>query len=281
MPSFEEIPLDKLPESLLEDVSRYLARFSVGFVRVEDTATNLDATLLGSGTAVSIGTARGVLTAHHVIEVLPKTGRLGLILGPERQRHTINVQGLTYLKIARGSNDPNGPDLGGVLLAPSIAGDIEARKVFYNLDARREEMLSNPPDLQTGVWFVNGFVAERTVEERSDERELLKGFYNLSGAGFPNAPVSAAGYDYYEFPVDYDGRSVAPRSFGGMSGGGLWQVRLVRNHGGELTHDAHLFSGVVFYQDPATDTSTRVRCHGRHSVYRIAYDAIAASSSGQ
>ena len=38
--------------------------------------------LLGSGTLVSVGSIRAVLTAHHVVSILPSEGRLGLILGP-------------------------------------------------------------------------------------------------------------------------------------------------------------------------------------------------------
>ena len=100
--------------------------------------------LLGSGTLVSVGSIRAVLTAHHVVSILPSEGRLGLILGPSLQRHTVDIQGLTYLKIAHGANAADGPDLGAVIFAPSIAGAIAAKKTFYNLDLRRDQLLSAP-----------------------------------------------------------------------------------------------------------------------------------------
>lgn len=278
MPSVEEIPLGELPEGVIEAASKDLAEYCVGFVRVEDTPRGQDAVLLGSGTLVAIDSVRAVLTAHHVVSILPTIGRLGLILGPTLQQHTVDTQGVTYLKIARGTIDANGPDLGAVVFAPSIAGAIAAKKTFYNLELRREPLLSSAPDLHDGFWFVNGFVAENTVEERGkDGYDLIKGFYNLSGAGGPDEAVLEGEHDYFIFPVSYGERSVAPKSFGGMSGGGLWQVPLTRDAQGRITHKKPLLSGVVFYQDVITQTSCTVKCHGRQSVYRVAYEAIAST----
>lgn len=276
MSPVEEISLCKLPEGVIEAASKDLAEYAVGFVRVEDTPRGQDAVLLGSGTLVSIGSVRAVLTAHHVVSILPTTGRLGLILGPTLHQHTVDTQGVTYLKIARGSIDADGPDLGAVVFAPSIGSAIAARKTFYNLQLRRESLLNSPPDLHDGFWFVNGFVAEKTVEERRmDGYDLVKGFYNLSGAGGPNRTTTEGEHDYLMFPVSYGPRSVAPRSFGGMSGGGLWQVPLTRDAHGQITHKNPLLSGVVFYQDVIAPTSCTVKCHGRYSVYRAAYESIA------
>lgn len=275
MTTIEEMPLGELPEGVIEAAATDLADYSVGFLRVESTPRGQDAVLLGSGTLVSIGSIRAILTAHHVMSILPSTGRLGLILERTPQQHTVDTQGLTYLKIARGVTDADGPDLGAVVFAPSIAGAIAARKTFYNLELRREQLLTSPPDLHDGFWFVNGFVAEMTVEERErDGFGLLKGFYNLSGAGGPEGAIVVGEHDYFAFPVSYGDRSVAPKSFGGMSGGGLWQVPLTRNAQGQIEHRKPLLSGMVFYQEVTAETSCAVKCHGRQSVYRVAYEAI-------
>ncbi len=242
---------------------------------MEDTPRGQDAFLLGSGTLVAVGETRAILTAHHVIRVLPRDRRLGLLLSPTLQQHTIDTQGLAFLEIDRGTDDSTGPDLGAVILTPSIASSIGAKKTFYNLDRRRDAQLNAPLDRRDGVWFVHGFIDEKTVEEPGTaEYSRVKRFYNLSGAGGPEPPVQVGEYDYLTFPVSYGGRSVAPSSFGGMSGGGLWQVPLARNDQRALIHRAPLLSGVVFYQEPTTETQCGVKCHGPISVYRIAYDAI-------
>jgi hypothetical protein len=276
MPPVEKLPLWELPDTVIEAAKCDLADYSIGFLRVESTPRGQDAVLLGSGTLVSVGSKHAVLTAHHVLSILPRTGRLGLVISPRLQQHTVDTQGLTYLRIARGAIDADGPDLGAVVLAPSIAGAIAAKKTFYNLDLRREQMLHSPPALHDGFWFVNGFVDENTVVEPTrNGYSSVKGFYNMSGSGGPEEPIVVGDYDYFAFPVGYRERSVAPGSFGGMSGGGLWQVPVVRDAQGQIKHETPLLSGVVFYQAPTTDAYCGVKCHGRQSVYGVAYQAIA------
>lgn len=276
MASFEEIKLGELPETVIEAAARDVANYSIGFLDVKSPPrSSQDVTLLGSGTLVSIGTTHAILTAHHVLSVLPHSGRLGLILSPTVQQYTIDIRGIAYVQIARGKRDPEGPDLGAVVLSPSIGATIGAKKVFYKLDAHRDQILSSPPDIRDGFWFVNGFVDEKTIEERDrDGYALVKGFYNLSGAGGPEQVTVVGDHDYFDFPVSYGGRSVAPKSFGGMSGGGLWQVPLMRSAEGEIKHKTPLLSGVVFYQEPTTEAYCGVKCHGRQSVYKVAFEAI-------
>ena len=279
MPQSEEVLIGQLPHSLLEAVALNLAQYSIGFLRIEDTPRGQDAILLGSGTLVTTGSTRAILTAHHVLEVLPKRGRVGLILSPTLHQHTVETQALQYREIARGTIDAEGPDLGAVMLTPSIAASIAAKKVFYNLDARREQLLRAPPDPHDGAWFVHGFVGERTVEEPGrDGFSLIKAFYSFSGAGGPDVlPVQKGDHDYFGFPVSYDARSVAPNSFGGMSGGGLWQVTLRREPQGDIRPIKSLLSGVVFYQEAITDNQCSIKCHGRSSIYKVAYEAIRRS----
>lgn len=133
MPPVEKILLGELPEGVIEAASKDLAEYCVGFVRVEETPRGQDAVLLGSGTLISIGSVQAVLTAHHVVSILPTIGRLGLILGPTVHNYTVDTHGVTYLKIARGTVDANGPDLGAVVFATAIAGAIAAKKTFYTI----------------------------------------------------------------------------------------------------------------------------------------------------
>ena len=65
-----------------------------------------------------------------------------------------------------------------------------------------------------------------------------------------------------------------PKSWGGMSGGGLWQVQLKRDMGTVRAISPYVLSGVLFYQWPTTPEVCGVRAHGRKSVYDVAYRAI-------
>lgn len=141
------MPLGELPRAVIEAAARDIVQYTIGFVRVTSTPRGQDAVLLGSGTLVSVGSKHAVLTAHHVMSILPRAGRLGVVIESTTQQYTIDVQGLNYIPIERGKTDADGPDLAAVLLAPPIASAIAAKKTFYNLDLRREQMLHSPPAL--------------------------------------------------------------------------------------------------------------------------------------
>ena len=273
----EFVPITELPNPLRDAMIQDMASYSIGFFRLEDTKLGQNAFLLGSGTLVAVGDTRAVLTAHHVVRTLPRSGRLGILLSKTCGPHTIDTQGLAFLEIARGTDDSSGPDLGAVVLAPPIASAIAAKKRFYNLAVHRDQMLQNPPDLHDGVWIVHGFIdegTERSADPGASGLSII--FYSLSCAGGPyEEAVQIGDHDYFAFPVSLAARSVTPRSFGGMSGGGLWQVPLTRDDQGELVSKTPVLSGVVFYQEPTTDTQCGVKCHGRVSVYQSAFNSIA------
>ena len=279
MPDFEDVSLGTLPDELLESIVRVLADFTVGFVRVDETPAGQDVILLGSGTLVSAGKTRGILTAEHVVRVLPAKGRIGLILASTPQIHTIDATALQRLWADRGAVDAEGPDIAVLALPDVVAGTIAAKKTFYNLDLRRELMLQNP-DIRDGFWNINGFVDELTrVDRRADGTIEAKGFCNFAGAGGPEADFTIGNYDYVEFPVIPVHGPGVPTSFGGVSGGGLWQIPLLRDAAGRVDRKGTpLLSGVVFYQFEQGG-HRHVKCHFRRSVYKEAYDRLATVRS--
>jgi hypothetical protein len=281
MSAMEEFvqPVDIL-DSLKDEAFRCLAHYTVGFLWIENTSHGWDAALRGSGTLVAIGRRFAILTAHHVIQKLPRKGRLGVFLSPTHEPHSIDIDGLQYLEIARGNVDSVGPDLGAVLLAPSIASSIAAKKTFYNLEQQRAKLLHNPPDLRDGLWFVYGFLEEKTVVQPDEVsgHGLVKRFYCYGGLGRPQTSFQTGDHDYFTIPVSPLTQAPVPRNFGGMSGSGLWQIPLARDESGKLTCQTPLLSGVAFYQEAVTEAGSGLKCHGRLSVYRVAYDAIAKSS---
>jgi hypothetical protein len=265
-----------LPPSLIDTVVQELSAYTIAFLRVGESSANPPADLLGSGVLVSVGSTRAILTAHHVIEVLPETGRIGLFLGRTAQPHSIDLGGISILRLARGTYDATGPDLAAILLSSPIAGSIQAKKSFISLDRHREQALDAPPAVNDGAWFAQGFLEERTtVGFDRTEPDLTKYFYNFTGLGGPEHFEQAGEHDYFDLPVSNDARSVAPTRWGGMSGGGVWQVPFKRT-GADLLHLPPLLSGLMFFQKPTTATTCGVRCHGRRSIYRFVYGALCA-----
>jgi hypothetical protein len=278
MQTVDELTIGELPPALLNDIMLNIAWHSIGFIRTKKTRNGKDYILLGSGTLVNVGMTHAILTAHHVLEVLkllPRNDRLGILLSSTFREHTFDTQGLEYIEIAKGTNESEGPDLGAVILAPNIASSIQAKKVFYNLETRRDFLIKTPPHLSDGLWFINGFIDEKTTTiHRQNGFDLIKRFYNISCEGIPDPAVVVGNHDYFAFPVISADRSVTPKSFEGMSGGGLWQVLITRDEKGKLCHKPPLLSGVVFYQQCDSEGAFSVMCHGRLSVYQIVYNAL-------
>lgn len=268
------ILIKDLPPTLIESATCDLRQYTIAFHGVKDKRGGKQPELLGSGVLVSAGNTRAILTAHHVIEVLPRTGKLGLLLQKTYEPHSIDVQGVAFLKIARGIQDSIGPDLGAVILSPGIVTSVAAIKTFYNLDMQKERMINNPPDLRDGVWVAQGFLEERTVvKPNQDGRGFTKSFYNFSGVGGPEVGDQIGDFDYFAFPVSHEARQYSPKNWGGMSGGGLWQI-ILKREGDGLAHLPPLLSGIIFYQQPTTENECGVRGHGRRSVYEMAYNSI-------
>jgi len=276
-----EMKLGDIPMSFIRDVSHRLESFSVGFAKLEERPDGTDATVGGSGTLVEVDGVHAILTASHVLGHLPSKGMLGLILSHNVQKHTVEVggrNGVKYLQIAHYSESTarEGPDLGAIILSPEVASSIGAMKSFVNLSQRRDRMLNNPPVLNQGLWFVQGFLAYRTQDRGAMQGYLrVKEFRAQTSAGWAENAPGAVPYDYFTFPVSHGEGSAAPLDYGGTSGGGLWQVLgNLSASTGELTATEHLLSGVAFYQDCTDGKPSAVRCHGRKSIYEMACAAI-------
>jgi hypothetical protein len=80
-----------------------------------------------------------------------------------------------------------------------------------------------------------------------------------------------SGYDLRDLEVSYD--SGLPRSYGGMSGGGLWRVYLEKV-GKDVIVKERMLYGVAFYQRFLRGKKGLVVCHGPQSVYGMLVDAI-------
>ena len=74
----ELIKLGDIHPEVIDAIVQTLAPYGVAFIRVENTGLGQKVDLLGSGTLVAVGNKRAILTGHHVVQVLPRTGRLGV-----------------------------------------------------------------------------------------------------------------------------------------------------------------------------------------------------------
>jgi hypothetical protein len=157
-----------------------------------------------------------------------------------------------------------------------VASATAAKKTFYNLDVRRDRLITTPPDDMEGFWIASGFVEELTrVDASPSGYSRLKAFCNFGAIGGARNYVTRNSFDYVEFPISSP-EPGSPHNFGGMSGSGLWHIPLDDKSDGSLLVREHLLQGIVYYQDPYVESESRLHCHGTRSIYVQGHTALAS-----
>jgi hypothetical protein len=238
-------------------------------------AGRIHAQLLGSGTFIRIGDISGIITAQHVTQLIEPSYELGLIVIEQEHKFTIPYQHLSIVNLADGITPGQGPDLSFVRLHPNTAAQISPYKSFWNLAADKDIMLTAPPALDAGAWFVCGTPDELTqMEPSATGRGQVVSLGGYCGVGGPESEYETDGYDYLDMTVEYKEGENIPTSFGGISGGGLWQVKLKGERADQLEPIQYLYSGVPFYQSALRDNRRIIKCHGRRSIYNSLFERI-------
>jgi hypothetical protein len=170
----------------------------------------------GTGTLVVIERRHYILTAAHVWNILKSALKLGITLIDNRDHKTwidINTIVPTLVQPPGLRWGEWGPDLALLRIPPVLVGGIEAFHVFEDLTAPGKML--NTPCIQ--FWAVMGTPQELdTFTPHHAEVQIAAAFgdpkYHRRGE-----------HDYYDFEVDTTSPSM-PKSFGGVSGGGLWRI---------------------------------------------------------
>ncbi len=258
---------------LAKDAFGDITDYSVAFIKQSPNDPN-EVVLGGSGTLVSAGGVKAILTAHHVIKNLPNSGHVGLLtpmrFGVGTHRLIVDMQCAQKIFIAKGKDDSLGPDLGLLLLAPADWSKVPTGKIFYNLSKRQELILNKTPADNRGAWVLCGMVAERTTdlsEESRRRHEKGKCFQGLCINAVPSGHREEKEFDYISVQVEYNETYEGPESFGGCSGGGLWHLLVAEKPDGSLEIFTSILAGVAFYQSPKDGLRKTIECHGRRSIY--------------
>jgi len=186
---------------------------------------------------------------------------------------TVDADHVDRFRIAYGGEDVVGPDLGFLVLPSVETAALDSKKSFMNLALHRGELLERPPGVADGMWIVWGY-PDQLTEARVSERgfSTVKAFRGIGFAVRFERQREVGGFDY----IDLGGSiTTPPRSFGGCSGGGLWQVSIKRRRTkGKFETDKLWFSGVAFRGSDIFGDHREILCHGRRSIYLTALEAI-------
>src|SRR5882672_2271471 len=268
----EKLHIHDLPQQTVDAVCDRIAGFTVGLFRITNEHGRENLVSIGAGTLVTTAGLHGVLTADHVVAELRSDEPLGMIADytGKLSRLRFERQHLQVDRIARGSDDSRGPDLGFIRLAPNDIGMLKAQKSFFNIEKRMQRFTQSYIDKQEGFWFCSGLIGEfETSLPPRPGYSSIKGCHGLCGASANPREYHYAEVDYIE--IDVSGISKNPElpaSFGGMSGGGVWQVPMHRGQDNIIAAQEVILSGVIFYQTALANDARTLRCHGRQTVYQ-------------
>lgn len=257
-------------------INREIAGSLVGLIEVLPAPDGEDARLLGSATLVTIKGRRGLLTAAHVLNVIPRTRPLGIVRfsSPNTQRLLVQFEHALRVAMGRTNEGPQGPDLGFIELPSEAIASLEARgNIFFNMDLRRDDVIAGRYETKPHLSCIVGAIAEWTMESLGPSTRTKNiGAYNLLGK--VGMPRMHGGLDLVDFEPVYTERDEPPSSFGGVSGGGLWRVMGVLENG-SFDPVEKVLLGVVFYQSAVVEGKRTLICHGPRSLYHELYEAVA------
>jgi hypothetical protein len=237
-----------------------------------------DAVLAGSGVLVTAKGRHAILTADHVMENLPKSGPIGLILlrkgTPQDHQYTVEMEHMERITLGRGTDDQSGPDLALIVLPAVEARRLQVYKSFYNLSMRREKMLALPPPTELKPWVMGGLLGEMTSELEPRVGKIRQfNFKGLCGPVILRTCRREGRFDYLSAEVNYGKQYNLPKTFGGYSGSGAWHM-VVREKDGKLASDQLVLGGIAFYENRVTEDKLTIECHGIHSIYDVAENAL-------
>ncbi|OCP19680.1 MULTISPECIES: hypothetical protein [unclassified Ensifer] len=262
-------PSDDHQEQLVKNFTTMISHMTVGFVHIPRHGSGEYADPAGTGTLVRIGPIFGILTAAHVLDALSRHEEVGLMRitnRPDRpQKMKIDMRAAETVMIGELPFGSSGPDIGFLRLPNGEElGWLKSKNIFFNLEKPQPDPPSSLQALPCFHLFI-GVVAERTEKaENTETNSLLTGMTAMASAATILREGNANGLDILDIDIGFAPGVKRPTSFGGMSGGGLWQVCLDAEQ--QQVRDRRPV-GVAFYQSDLVNGQRTVTCHGPQTIY--------------
>jgi hypothetical protein len=263
MSNLKEIELQLLGTGdLRQRIVRNLGSSTVAMLALHDNGLKL----IGSGSLVFVGSSHYILTAAHVWEALQSAPALGITVTDNiDHKFQIPIPAIVPTTFQPSKLDWNewGPDLALLRIPPEQVGGIKAFQVF-------EHIMAPPKPLNVEcleAWVAVGAPGE--LGEFTPTHADLQ----ISGRFVGPNHVARGQYDYFDFEMDSSAADM-PRSWGGMSGGGLWRVLVYHSPETGKIDWAQRLWGVAFWQFPLKGGYRVVRSHGHESITAMAKSVL-------
>jgi hypothetical protein len=217
-------------------------------------------TLAGTGTLIFYKDAHYILTAAHVWhKVLKGADKVGITLR-ETYDHTclIERENIAVSELQKPSSWTEwGPDLIFLRIPDVRVGEIEAFRVFYSLGTQEKPV---PGGEYTEARLLLGTPGALGIYRQNHASVQMTPFWVA-----PPVRHDHDGFDY----LDVQARLPPPStvdSFGGVSGGGLWRVKVYSDPATGQLDSIAILEGVAFYAFNVQGGAGTVRCHGLKSI---------------
>jgi len=223
------------------------------------------------------------MTANHVAK--PVMDSKAFALNVSQHQHAFWQTPDKFHHIPIGVMNPDeskqefGPDLSFMrIVDPELLNTLKSIKSFAFLESVDKRVFSKP--LASYQWFIAGSPNEsfQVVVPSSNPKDVVRKTDNAAIEADVPDRTERDGFDYLQLGVS-DGEGGCPKDYGGMSGGGVWLVRLDITGEDEKTLGfTPILSGVVFHQSHVYPNRRRIiTAHGFDSLYRKAASVINAS----
>lgn len=265
------IQYDEIPLNVRGQIESELGYYSLAMLGLRQSGLpDEEIALAASGTLIEIQGNYYVLTAGHVIEAINRKecDSIGFNISKDTHSLRIDRNSLILKNVWEESRPDQGPDLGLVSLPIEHVGWFQAKKNFWNIELKRTQAVSREyRDLC--FWALCGAPFERSswAMHKRNYKAILS---QHMGPWLANKieESSSHGYDYIDVIFDAKPSEEWPSDFGGLSGGGLWQLVLEKKlSSGKISFKIALLVGMPFYQFIESSARSRIRCHGINSVY--------------
>lgn len=255
----------EIPEPLRTTIMTALSHYAVELIALWNERTGPMARPCGSGTLVRVDDVPYVLTAEHVwTRGLKGIEHVGMSVGTDMRRVIMPKEALTPRLVTERTSNTFGPDLALLRLPPIIVAELGRTKSFYNLSLHRSEALRTALPPRVGLLVVVGSPEEAASLHDNVLEVNRRAFF--APHIFKNSRRGE--FDYIDLRVNHQLEGI-PTFFGGVSGGGVWRATPFRSKRGQFGWDGNFtFEGVAFYQTKARHGYSKIRCHGRRSIYQ-------------
>jgi hypothetical protein len=264
-----------IPKEVTDEMICLISPYCVGIVGIVVNGNKEDGYYIGSGSLVKIDGKHYVLTAGHVLahKIFHNADLIGLSFSINVPRYAIEKGRLVVKYRWQENRIQYGPDLGLILIPDEKIAWLKEFKSFWEIDSKKKDNLSIGN--LDGAWGICGCVNEMTTftENELGYSKKFHFHHNLWLTGV-EAEYTFENYDYFDTHAVYDDDNNLPSHFGGLSGGGLWQIGLTRNANMKLQIIDVSLQGVAFYQEVINNKTKLLRCHGRKSIYDKIFEIL-------